>query len=193
MKVQKRLQGHGDAVPFNYKYHAKRKERTGMTKTEKNLSDAFAGESQANRKYLAFAKQADKEGFPQVAKLFRAAAAAETVHAHSHLKQMNGIKSTKENLEAAVRGETFEFKNMYPQMIKEAEEEGNKGALRSFKFANDVEKIHADLYQKALDNLGSNKEVDIYVCDICGYTAEGEAPDECPVCKAKKQAFKKID
>ncbi|KPJ99002.1 MAG: rubrerythrin [Nitrospira bacterium SG8_35_4] len=164
-----------------------------MTKSEKNLSDAFAGESQANRKYLAFAKQADKEGFPQVAKLFRAAAAAETVHAHSHLKQMNGIKTTKENLEAAVRGETFEFKNMYPQMIKEAEEEGNKGALRSFKFANDVEKVHAELYQKALDNLGSNEEVDIYVCDICGYTAEGGAPDECPVCKAKKQAFKKID
>ena len=164
-----------------------------MTKSEKNLSDAFAGESQANRKYLAFAKQADKEGFPQVAKLFRAAAAAETVHAHSHLKQMNGIKTTKENLEAAVRGETFEFKNMYPQMIKEAEEEENKGALRSFKFANDVEKVHAELYQKALDNLGSNEEVDIYVCDICGYTAEGGAPDECPVCKAKKQAFKKID
>ena len=164
-----------------------------MTKSEKNLSDAFSGESQANRRYLAFAKQADKEGFPQVAKLFRAAAAAETVHAHSHLKQLNGIKSTKENLEAAVRGETFEFKNMYPQMIKEAEEEGNKGALRSFKYANDVEKVHAELYQKALDNLGSNAEVDIYVCDICGYTAEGEAPDECPVCKAKKQAFKKID
>jgi rubrerythrin len=164
-----------------------------MTKSEKNLSDAFAGESQANRKYLAFAKQADKEGFPQVAKLFRAAAAAETVHAHSHLKQLNGIKSTKENLEAAIRGETFEFKNMYPQMIQEAEEEENRGALRSFKLANDVEKVHAELYQKALDNLGSNEEVDIYVCDICGYTAEGEAPDECPVCKANKQAFKKID
>jgi rubrerythrin len=164
-----------------------------MTKSEKNLSDAFAGESQANRKYLAFAKQADKEGFPQVAKLFRAAAAAETVHAHSHLKQLNGIKSTKENLEAAIRGETFEFKNMYPQMIQEAEEEENRGALRSFKLANDVEKVHAELYQKALDNLGSNEEVDIYVCDICGYTAEGEAPDECPVCKVKKQAFKKID
>jgi rubrerythrin len=164
-----------------------------MSKSEKNLSDAFAGESQANRKYLAFAKQADKEGFPQVAKLFRAAAAAETVHAHSHLKQLGGIKSTKENLEAAIGGETHEFKEMYPQMIKEAEEEENKGALRSFKLANDVEKVHAGLYQKALDNLGSNEDVDIYVCDICGYTAEGGAPDECPVCKAKKQAFKKVD
>ena len=164
-----------------------------MSKSEKNLQDAFAGESQANRKYLAFAKQADKEGHPQVARLFRAAAAAETVHAHAHLKQLGGIKATKENLEAAIGGETFEFKEMYPQMIKDAEEEGNKGALRNFNFANDVEKIHAGLYQKALDNLGSNEETDYYVCDVCGYTAEGEAPDECPVCKAKKQAFKKID
>lgn len=162
-----------------------------MSKTEKNLQDAFAGESQANRRYLAFAKKADKEGHPQTARLFRAA--AETVHAHAHLKQLDGIKSTKENLEAAISGETFEFENMYPQMIKEAEEEGNKGALRSFNLANEVEKIHADLYKKALDNLGSNKDTDYYVCEVCGYTAEGEAPDECPVCKAKKKAFKKID
>jgi rubrerythrin len=164
-----------------------------MSKSDKNLQEAFAGESQANRKYLAFAKQAEREGFPQVAKLFRAAAEAETVHAHSHLKQLNGIKSTKENLEAAVGGEAFEFKEMYPRMIKEAEEEGNKGALRSFNFANDVEKVHHALYQKALDNLGNNKETDYYVCDICGYTAEGEAPDNCPVCKAKKNMFRKVD
>jgi rubrerythrin len=164
-----------------------------VSKSEKNLQDAFAGESQANRKYLAFAKQAEKEGFTQVAKLFRAAAAAETVHAHSHLKQLGEIKTTKENLAAAADGEAFEFKEMYPQMIKEAEEEGNKGALRSFNFANEVEKIHHDLYKKALDNLGSNEETDYYVCDICGYTAEGEAPDQCPVCKAKKQMFKKVD
>ena len=164
-----------------------------MSQSEKNLQEAFAGESQANRKYLAFAKQAEKDGFAQVAKLFRAAAAAETVHAHSHLKQLDGIKSTKENLEAAVGGEAFEFKEMYPKMIKEAEEEGNKGALRSFNFANEVEKVHHDLYKKALDNLGSNEETDYYVCDICGYTAEGEAPDQCPVCKAKKSMFKKVD
>lgn len=164
-----------------------------MSKTEKDLQDAFAGESQANRKYLAFAKQAEKEGFSQVAKLFRAAAAAETIHAHSHLKQLGGIKSTKENLEAAINGETFEFKEMYPQMIKDAEEEGNKGALRSFNYANDVEKVHASLYKDALEKLGSNADTDYYVCDICGYTAEGSAPDTCPVCKAKKQAFKKID
>ena len=164
-----------------------------MSKTEKNLQDAFAGESQANRKYLAFAEKADNEGYPQAAKLFRAAAAAETVHAHAHLRELGGIKSTKENLEAAIAGETFEFESMYPQMIKEAEEEGNKGALRSFNYANDVEKIHADLYKKALESLGSNEDTDYYVCAVCGYTAEGEAPDECPVCKAKKTAFKKID
>jgi rubrerythrin len=164
-----------------------------VSKTEKNLADAFAGESQANRKYLAFARQAEKEGYHQVAKLFRAAAAAETIHAHNHLKQLGGIKSTKENLEAAIGGEAFEFKEMYPQMIREAEEEGSKGALRSFNFANEVEKVHHALYEKALQNLGSNEETDYYVCDICGYTAEGEAPDECPVCKAKKQAFRKID
>ncbi len=164
-----------------------------MSKTEKNLQDAFAGESQANRKYLAFAKKADKEGFPQAARLFRAAAAAETVHAHAHLRELGGIKSTKENLEEAISGETFEFEQMYPQMIKDAEEEGSKGALRSFDYANQVEKIHADLYRKALESLGSNEETDYYVCKVCGYTAEGNAPDECPVCKSKKAAFNKID
>ncbi len=164
-----------------------------MSKTEKNLQDAFAGESQANRKYLAFAKKADKEGYTQAAKLFRAAAEAETVHAHNHLKQLDGIKSTKENLEAAINGESFEFQEMYPQMIKDAEKEDNKGALRSFNYANEVEKIHADLYKKALENLGNNEEADYYVCELCGYTAEGEAPDKCPVCGAKKELFKKVD
>ncbi|HSB52680.1 MAG TPA: rubrerythrin family protein, partial [Dissulfurispiraceae bacterium] len=116
-----------------------------MSKTEKNLKEAFAGESQANRKYLAFAKKAEQEGYKQVAKLFRAAADAETVHAHNHLKELGGIRSTKENLEEAINGETHEFKNMYPQMIEEANAEGVKGALRSFTYANDVEKIHAAL------------------------------------------------
>ena len=160
---------------------------------EKNLQDAFAGESQANRKYLAFAKKADKEGFKQIARLFRAAAEAETIHAHNHLRELGGIKSTKENLEAAISGESHEFQTMYPQMIKDAETEGNKSALRSFNFANEVEKIHAALYKKALDNLGNNEETDYYVCDICGYTAEGHAPDKCPVCNAKKDLFRKID
>jgi rubrerythrin len=164
-----------------------------MSKSEQNLKDAFAGESQANRKYLAFAKKAEAEGFKQVAKLFRAAAEAETVHAHNHLKELGGIKSTKENLEEAINGESYEFQKMYPQMIKDAESEGNKGALRSFNYANDVEKIHAALYKKALENLGKNPDADMHVCQVCGYTVEGEAPDECPVCKAKKQSFKKID
>ncbi|HUO77618.1 MAG TPA: rubrerythrin family protein [Thermodesulfovibrionales bacterium] len=164
-----------------------------MSKTEQNLKDAFAGESQANRKYLAFAKKAEAEGFTQVARLFRAAAEAETVHAHNHLKELGGIKSTKENLQEAINGESYEFQKMYPQMIKDAESEGNKGALRSFNYANDVEKIHAALYKKALENLGKSPDADMYVCQVCGYTVEGEAPDECPVCKAKKQSFKKID
>jgi rubrerythrin len=163
-----------------------------MSKSEKNLQDAFAGESQANRKYLAFAKKAENEGFSQVARLFRAAAEAETVHAHNHLKELGGIQSTKENLETAINGESYEFQTMYPQMIEEAKAEDNKSALRSFNFANEVEKVHAELYKKALDALGSNEEVDYYVCEICGYTAEGEAPDNCPVCKAKKTMFKKV-
>lgn len=164
-----------------------------MSKTMNDLAEAFAGESQANRKYLAFAKKAEAEGFPQVAKLFRAAAEAETVHAHAHLREMGGIKSTKENLAEAIGGETHEFVSMYPGMIEDAKAEGNQGALRSFMYANEVEKIHADLYTKALAALGKNADVEYYVCQVCGNTVENEAPDECPICKAKKQAFKKID
>jgi rubrerythrin len=157
-----------------------------------NLKDAFAGESQANRKYLAFAKKADEEGFNQVAKLFRAAAEAETVHAHNHLKVMGGIKSTKENIQEAVGGETHEFTRMYPQMIDEAKKEGNKQALQSFEIASKVEKIHADLYQKALNNLGKNESVDYYVCQVCGNTVEKAAPDKCPICGASKSQFTKV-
>ncbi|NOX20593.1 MAG: rubrerythrin family protein [Nitrospirae bacterium] len=164
-----------------------------MSKTEKNLQEAFAGESQANRKYLAFAIKAEQEGYVQVAKLFRAAAYAETIHAHNHLRELGGIKSTRENLQEAINGESYEFQSMYPKMIEEAKEEGNESALRSFNFANEVEKIHADLYRKALENLGSNEEVDYYVCQVCGNTVEKEAPDTCPICGAKKEAFKKID
>jgi rubrerythrin len=164
-----------------------------MSKTQKDLMDAFAGESQANRKYLAFAQKAEVEGFKQIAKLFRAAAEAETVHAHNHLREAGGIKSTKENLEAAISGETFEFQKMYPAMIEDAKAEGKEGALKSFTYANEVEKLHAELYKKALAAMGNNQDIDYYVCQVCGNTVEGEAPDECPVCKAKKQAFKKID
>lgn len=165
-----------------------------MSKTEQNLMDAFAGESQANRKYLAFAKKAEQEGYLQAAKLFRAAAAAETIHAHNHLRELQGIKSTRENLMAAISGESYEFQKMYPQMIADAKEEGQDLALRTFTFANEVEKIHAALYKKALDSLGQiSPVVNYYVCSVCGYTAEGEAPDECPVCKARKQAFKRAE
>jgi len=155
-----------------------------MTKTEKNLAEAFAGESQANRKYLAFAKKAEEEGYKQVAKLFRAAAEAETVHAHNHLRELKGIKSTKENLEEAIGGESYEFLTMYPAMIEEAKAENNTTALRSFNIANEVEKIHHALYKKALEDIGKNKEADYYICKVCGYTAEGDAPDTCPVCGA---------
>ena len=157
-----------------------------------NLKNAFAGESQANRKYLAFAKKAEEEGFKQVAKLFRAAAEAETVHAHSHLRVIGGVRSTKENVQEAIGGETYEFTKMYPQMIEEARKEGNKQALQSFEFANKVEKIHADLYQKALNNLGKNEAVDYYVCQVCGNTVEKAAPDKCPICGASKSMFIKI-
>lgn len=163
------------------------------SKTEKNLQEAFAGESQANRKYLAFAKKAEQEGHVQIAKLFRAAAAAETVHAHAHLRCLKGIGSTADNLREAVSGETHEFMDMYPQMISEAEQEGFTDALRSFKFANVVEKVHAGLYQKALENLGNNPAVDYYVCQVCGHTLEGEPGGPCEVCGAGKNAFQKID
>ena len=164
-----------------------------MSKSEQNLRDAFAGESQANRKYLAFAEKADKEGYSQAARLFRAAAAAETVHAHAHLRTLKGVGATSENLKEAIAGETHEFKSMYPAMIEDAKAEDNKAAFRSFDYANAVEKIHAELYQKALDNLDNMEAVDYYVCNVCGYTCESDAPDECPVCKAKKKAFFKVD
>ncbi|MGA2109650.1 MAG: rubrerythrin family protein, partial [Syntrophorhabdales bacterium] len=143
-----------------------------MSKSEQDLKDAFAGESQANRKYLAFAKKADQEGFKQVAKLFRAAAEAETVHAHNHLRAMSGIKGTRENLDEALNGEVYEFQKMYPGMIEDSKKEANKQAEQTFTFANEVEKIHAALYKKAIEDLGKNKETDYYVCQVCGNTVE---------------------
>jgi len=165
-----------------------------MSKSEDALKEAFAGESQANRKYLAFAAKADQEGFSQAARLFRAAAEAETVHAHAHLRALKGIKSTKENLQEAIAGETHEFKSMYPAMIETAKKEGNQDARRSFTFANEVEKIHAGLYQQMFDKLEDSKEsYSYYVCPVCGYTSEKEAPETCPVCGAKGKIFKKVD
>jgi rubrerythrin len=163
-----------------------------MKKTEANLKEAFAGESQANRKYLAYAKKADEEGYKQVAKLFRAAAEAETIHAMNHLKGLKGVRSTKENLEDALIGETHEFQNMYPQMIKDAQLDNEKWAEKSFTYANAVEKIHAALYKKATETLSKNPAVDYYVCEVCGNTVEGEPPDKCPICNSPKKMFKKM-
>ena len=161
--------------------------------TTDNLKEAFAGESQANRKYLAFAKKADEEGYAQVATLFRAAADAETVHALAHLGVLGGINGTADNLKEAISGETHEFKSMYPKMIEEAKAEGNSAADMSFSNANTVEEIHAGLYQKALDSLGSNAATDYYVCQVCGNTVEGEAPERCPICGSPKAMFKLVD
>ncbi len=164
-----------------------------MSSTEKNLQEAFAGESQANRKYLAFAATAENEGHKQVAKLFRATADAETVHAINHLRELGAIKSTRENLQTAINGESHEFQKMYPKMIADATTEKKNSALRSFNFANRVEEIHAGLYKKALESLGKNITVDYYVCQVCGNTVEVTPPDNCPICGAKKQMFKRID
>lgn len=162
-------------------------------KSTQNLKEAFAGESQANRKYLAFAKQADKDGYPQVARLFRAAAEAETIHAHNHLRALGGIRGTRENLAEAIAGETHEFKNMYPQMIADAELEQAAEARRSFTFANAVEKVHATLYEKALEALeAKGEEFDYYLCPVCGHTVEKEAPETCVVCGAKGSVFFKV-
>ena len=160
-----------------------------MSKSQENLKEAFAGESQANRKYLAFAKQAEKEGLKQVAKLFRATAEAETVHAHTHLHVLKGVGGTVDNLKAAIEGETHEFKNMYPKMIEEAQAEGDKQAERTFRFANEVEKIHAALYEKALADPAGLKQTEYYICSVCGFTCEDHAPDKCPVCQAAAKAF----
>ena len=165
-----------------------------MNNTEKNLAAAFAGESQANRKYLAFAKQAETEKLPQVAKLFRAAAEAETIHAHTHLRNLGMIKSTAENLKEAIAGETYEFTEMYPGFITEAKTENQSAAIvKGMQLANDAEKVHASLYQKALDTLANPVDVDYYLCSVCGHIAEGGAPDQCPICGAKVVAYKKVD
>lgn len=163
--------------------------------TKQNLADAFAGESQANRKYLAFAKKAEADGLPQVAKLFRAAAHAETVHAHAHLRAMGGIKSTVENLRAAIDGEGFEFQKMYPPYLEEARAEGDRAAENSFKFALAVEEVHYDLYGKALAAVEGGTDLPdraIYVCEVCGNTVYDAAPDKCEVCLVPKDRFTQI-
>ncbi len=163
--------------------------------TSDNLKDAFAGESQANRKYLAFAKKAESDGFPQVARLFRAAAEAETLHAHAHLRVLGGVKSTAENVAAAVEGEGYEYQQMYPKFLAEAQAEGNGAAAQSFRFALAAEKVHHDLYVKALAAVKAGHDLEraaIYLCPVCGNLEIGVLPELCPICKAPKARFVEI-
>jgi rubrerythrin len=165
-------------------------------KTDDNLKVAFAGESQANRKYTAFSRKAGQEGLPNVAKLFRAAAEAETVHALSHLKTMKGVGSTTDNLKAAIEGEVYEHTQMYPEFIKVAESEKRIDARVTFDNANKVEQIHAELYQEAINAVKTGKDLpptEYYVCQVCGNTVKGQPPDKCPICGAPKNQFKKVE
>ena len=165
-----------------------------MPTTVDNLKVAFAGESQANRKYLAFARQADKDGYPQIAKLFRAAAEAETLHALAHLANMGGVGSTLENLRAAVAGETYEFTEMYPPMVEQAKSENHK-ARHMLGYANAAEKVHAGLFAQALKALESGADLsrmDVYLCPVCGDLEFGAPPDRCPICGAPASKYQKI-
>ncbi len=165
-----------------------------MPNTQENLAVAFAGESQANRKYLAFARQAEKDGLPQIARLFRAAADAETIHAHAHLANMGGVGTTLQNLEAAVKGETYEFTEMYPPMVEQAKAEGHK-ARTMLDFANRAERVHAGLFAQALEAMKAGKDLsqmDVYLCPVCGDVEFGVPPDRCPICGAPKAKFQKI-
>jgi rubrerythrin len=167
-----------------------------LAKTDENLKAAFAGESQANRKYLAFAQKADEEGFKQVSKLFRAAADGETRHAMNHFNTMHGVKSTKENLQDAINGEHYEFTTMYPDFINEAEKEKNSDAVETFDEADKVEKIHHMNYNRALESVNRGKDLektDYWVCQHCGNLFAGIAPDKCPICQHPKSDFKKIE
>ncbi len=162
-----------------------------MPTTMEDLAVAFAGESQANRKYLAFARQAEKEGFAQVARLFRTAAEAETIHALAHLGNQGGIGSTLQNLEAAVHGETYEYTEMYPPMVEQARAEGHK-AKTMLGFALAAEKVHARLFQQALDAIKAGKDLskmEVYLCPVCGDIEFGILPEKCPICGAPKTKF----
>ena len=167
-----------------------------MQKTKDNLQAALAGESQANRKYLAFAEKALKEGKPGVAKLFRSAAASETIHAYKYLESLREIKSTKENLQTAISGENYESQNMYPEFAKDAEKEGESGMQKYFEWVAEVEKGHARMYQEAMEKISADEDIeekDYYICKACGFTTPDEAPETCPVCGAPKNMFEKVE
>lgn len=161
------------------------------TQTLKNLQAGFAGESKANIRDLAFAMKAEQEGFPAIAGLFRAVAESEAIHAFHHLRLLGVIADTQENLQAAFERENFAT-DAYPGFIKEATEEGNQGVATIFGYHRDVEKGHAKLYEKALDRLMDPQGVDYYVCSVCGYVSVGSAPDECPICGARKDKFRRV-
>ncbi len=164
--------------------------------TNENLKEAFAGESQANRRYLAYAKKAESEGYPEIAKLFRAAAEAETVHALAHLRVTGDVRTTKENLDDAMKGESYEFKQMYPKFIEEAKQEQNKGALVSFQNAMVVEQVHFSLFNDAAKALEEGKDLparNIFICTVCGNTVVDSVPDKCPVCGAGKDKFVAVE
>jgi rubrerythrin len=165
-----------------------------MSKTKDNLKTAFAGESQANQKYLAFAKAAEHEGFSNIAKLFKTAAEAERIHAEGHFKNMEGVGSTVENLQAAIDGETYEFTEMYPPMVKDAVEEGHKGQ-RLLGYAVKAEEVHAKLYKMALEAAKAGKDLDvsdIYLCPVCGYIEFGQPSKACPICLTLPAKFVKL-
>lgn len=167
-----------------------------MSQTIEDLKAAFAGESQANRRYLAFAKKADEEGYPQIARLFRAVAAAETVHALSHFRIIGGVNATAENLKTAIAGENYEHTTMYPEFLADAEKEENKKAYNSMKWAMEVEMVHEQLYKEALDCIqtdwAKSAGPDYYVCPFCGFTHAGSAPEKCPVCGTPGKRFERI-
>ncbi len=165
-----------------------------MSTTKENLKEAFAGESQANQKYRAFAKKAEKDGFPNVAKLFATAAEAERIHAEGHLSALEGIGSTADNLQAAIDGETYEYTNMYPPMLEQAEADGHK-AKRMFKYAMGAEDVHAQLYKLALEAVKSGKDLqvtDFYLCPVCGHIEFGKPDEDCPICGALASKYVKI-
>ena len=164
-----------------------------MEKTKHGLEEAFAGESQANRKYSAYAQRAEANGYKQAAKLFKAAADAEAIHALAELKELGKAQDTVEDLKDAIAGETHEFTSMYPEFIEYAKAENQPKAQRIFEFAAAAEKVHAELYKKMLDGLNKEDGPAFYLCPVCGYIHEGSAPDTCPICSAKGSVFKEYN
>ena len=165
------------------------------TQSVKNMLDAFIGEAQANRRYLAYAAKAREEGYPHLARLFRAIAESETIHAINHLKAAGEVKSTIENLEAALKGETQEFTSMYPMFMDQAKRDADNAALKTFFWANEAEKVHGGFYERGLGTLREGKDLvleDLHICTVCGYTVEGYPPDKCPVCGEKRDKFKLV-